>query len=57
MRYIASILPSLAMLTHIFNCFDSDRIGFLIFGFLLFPLGIIHGWYIWYHWVLAYLNT
>ena len=35
-------------LTHIFTCFEQGLWGFLIAGALAFPIGILHGWYIWF---------
>ena len=35
-------------LTHIFTCFAQGLWGFLIAGALAFPIGILHGWYIWF---------
>lgn len=36
-------------LTHIFYCFAHGLWGFLIAGALFFPIGILHGWWIWVH--------
>jgi hypothetical protein len=38
----------LAWFTHIFTCFAYGLWGFLIAGALLFPIGIVHGFYIWF---------
>ena len=35
-------------LQHLYTCFTDDRWGFLIAGALFFPIGIIHGWGIWF---------
>lgn len=37
-----------AWLTHIFTCFSEGLWGFLIAGALLFPIGILHGIYLWF---------
>jgi hypothetical protein len=38
----------LAWLTHVFTCFAQGLWGFLIAGALLFPIGILHGFYLWF---------
>jgi len=38
----------LAWLTHIFTCFAYSMWGFLIAGALFFPVGILHGFYLWF---------
>jgi hypothetical protein len=35
-------------LTHIFYCFGHTLWGFLIAGALFFPIGILHGFWIWF---------
>lgn len=37
-----------AWLTHVFTCFAEGLWGFLIAGALLFPIGILHGMYLWF---------
>jgi hypothetical protein len=37
-----------AWLTHIFTCFAQGLWGFLVAGALLFPIGILHGFYLWF---------
>jgi len=37
-----------AWFTHIFTCFAEGLWGFLIAGALLFPIGILHGFYLWF---------
>lgn len=34
-----------AWLTHVFTCFTDGLWGFLIAGALLFPIGILHGFF------------
>jgi len=35
-------------LQHLYTCFTTEAWGFLIAGALFFPIGIIHGWGIWF---------
>ena len=37
-----------AWLTHIFTCFAHGLWGFLVAGAILFPIGILHGIYLWF---------
>lgn len=37
-----------AWLTHIVTCLSDGLWGFLIAGAILFPIGIIHGFMIWF---------
>ena len=37
----------LAWLTHIFTCFGQGLWGFLVAGAIFFPIGILHGLYLW----------
>ena len=47
MGYIIGISFLLAWLTHVFTCFATSAWGFLIAGAIFFPVGILHGFYIW----------
>jgi len=47
MGAIVGILCGFAWLTHIFFCFSHAAWGFLIAGALFFPIGILHGFYLW----------
>lgn len=38
-----------AWFTHIFTCFAQGLWGFLLAGAILFPIGILHGFYLWVH--------
>ncbi len=38
----------IAWLTHIFYCFGNAAWGFLLAGAIFFPIGILHGFYIWF---------
>jgi hypothetical protein len=35
-------------LTHVINCFQDDRWGFLVAGTLFFPVAVIHGIGLWF---------
>jgi hypothetical protein len=56
-KYIKDILRSatfgsacfIAWLTHIFTCFAQGLWGFLIAGAIMFPVGILHGFYLWFN--------
>jgi len=37
-----------AWLTHIFTCFSQGLWGFLVAGAIMFPIGILHGIYLWF---------
>jgi hypothetical protein len=37
-----------AWLTHIFTCFAHGFWGFLVAGAIFFPIGILHGFYLWF---------
>jgi hypothetical protein len=38
-----------AWLTHIFYCFGHVMWGFLLAGAIFFPIGILHGFYLWFN--------
>jgi len=38
-----------AWFTHIFTCFSASLWGFLVAGAIFFPIGILHGFYLWFH--------
>jgi hypothetical protein len=46
--YSLGILSVIAWLNHIFTCFAEGMWGFLIAGALFFPIGILHGFYLWF---------
>ena len=48
MGYIIGWACFLAWLTHIFYCFAHTLWGFLLAGALFFPIGILHGFFIWF---------
>jgi len=46
---IIGITCFIAWLTHIFGCFGAGLWGFLVAGAIFFPIGILHGFYLWFH--------
>ena len=48
MSYLIGVACFFAWLTHIFFCFSHAAWGFLIAGALFFPIGILHGFYLWF---------
>lgn len=48
MGYAIGIACFIAWLTHVFYCFSATAWGFLIAGALFFPIGILHGFYLWF---------
>lgn len=51
--YVILVLSSLiigfsAWVTHIIYCFSHGAWGFLIAGAMAFPIGVIHGIYLWF---------
>lgn len=48
MGWIFGLTAVAAWLTHVFTCFAQGLWGFLIAGALLFPIGILHGIYLWF---------
>lgn len=39
-----------AWITHLVVCFQTEKWGFLVAGAVFFPIGIVHGTGIWFHW-------
>jgi hypothetical protein len=37
-----------AWFTHIFTCFADGLWGFLLAGAVFFPIGVLHGFYLWF---------
>jgi hypothetical protein len=37
-----------AWFNHLFTCFSESMWGFLIAGAIFFPIGIIHGFWLWF---------
>tara|TARA_R110000868_G_scaffold182605_2_gene423635 strand:- start:2407 stop:2625 length:219 start_codon:yes stop_codon:yes gene_type:complete len=48
MGWIIGLTCLFAWFTHIFTCFAEGLWGFLIAGALLFPIGVLHGMYLWF---------
>jgi hypothetical protein len=48
MGSIIGLLLFAAWLTHIFTCFGQAMWGFLVAGAIFFPIGILHGLYLWF---------
>jgi hypothetical protein len=48
MPYLIGVVCFVAWLNHIFTCFSQEMWGFLIAGALFFPIGILHGFYLWF---------
>lgn len=50
--YIAFLVTMLiclsGWLTHIFTCFSEGLWGFLIVGAIAFPIGVLHGIWLWF---------
>lgn len=46
--FIIAVICILAWFTHLFTCFSEDMWGLLIAGAIFFPIGIIHGVYLWF---------
>lgn len=49
MGWVIGIGCLLAWFTHVFTCFATGAWGFLIAGAIFFPVGILHGMYLWFH--------
>ena len=45
---IILIVGLAAWLTHVFFCFANAAWGFLLAGAIFFPIGILHGVYLWF---------
>jgi len=52
MKYLSGCLimfvPIIAWFNHIFTCFSEGMWGFLIAGALFFPIGMLHGMWLWF---------
>ena len=40
--------PLLAWITHVFSTIQNEQWGFLIAGAIFFPIGVIHGFGLWF---------
>lgn len=45
---VFAIVPIAAWFNHIITCFQEELWGFLIAGAIMFPIGIIHGIWLWF---------
>jgi ABC-type nitrate/sulfonate/bicarbonate transport system permease component len=45
---VISLTCVAAWFNHIFTCFSEGLWGFLVAGALAFPIGIIHGMWLWF---------
>jgi hypothetical protein len=45
---IVAVVPVVAWFNHIITCFQEELWGFLIAGAIMFPIGIIHGIWLWF---------
>ena len=48
MGWIFGLVAFSAWLNHIFTCFGQGLWGFLIAGAIFFPIGVLHGCYLWF---------
>ena len=48
MGYLIAAVSFFAWLSHVITCFSEGLWGFLIAGAIFFPVGILHGVYIWF---------
>lgn len=44
-----AFLCAAAWITHIIYCFSHVLWGFLVAGAIFFPIGILHGFYVWFN--------
>ena len=45
---IVGIVAVLAWFTHVIVCLGAGKWGFLVAGALFFPIGIVHGFGVWF---------
>ena len=45
---VLTVVTFCAWLNHIIYCFSTESWGFLIAGAIFFPIGIVHGIYLWF---------
>lgn len=47
--YLACLAVALsAWITHVVTCIKDDRLMLLLIGAIAWPVGVIHGWGIWF---------
>ncbi len=44
---LLGVVLVMAWLNHIFTCFAQELWGFLIAGAIFFPVGVLHGMWLW----------
>ena len=49
MGWIIGLTCLAAWLNHVFTCFNEGTWGILLAGALLFPIGILHGMWLWFN--------
>lgn len=49
MGQIIALMCVAAWFTHIFTCFAHSFWGFLVAGAIFFPIGVLHGFYLWFN--------
>lgn len=47
--WLIGLTSLMAWLTHVFTCFSKGLWGFLVAGAIFFPIGILHGIYLWFN--------
>lgn len=45
---LLGIVFVLAWFNHIFTCFTQELWGFLVAGAIFFPIGVLHGMWLWF---------
>ena len=45
---LIALIPVIAWFNHIFYCFEKELWGFLLAGALFFPIGVLHGMWLWF---------
>lgn len=48
MGWLFGLVLFAAWLNHVFTCFAEGMWGFLLAGAVFFPIGILHGIYLWF---------
>ena len=43
-----TVLAVAGWLTHVIHCLNHSQWGFLIAGAIMAPIGVIHGWGLWF---------
>lgn len=45
---LVTLVPFAGWLTHVIHCLQTGEWGFLIAGAIVAPIGVIHGWGLWF---------